>query len=465
MRRPGSELGCVLLQTLMGCSLEMRKGLRDFDAAKRKLRLDTRVVGRVETSYASERDWLRNANPAFQLMIATSWIAPVSCRDIQDQRVQRACDTRPNWDEYLRLIDRHRTTASSWAALKRTSSVHVPEQVRQELQRRSDFCRWQAMLQLQQLAGVLKPLNQSGIPVMPLKGPLLSFVLYGDIGLRQSKDLDILVPQWEIRRAQECLQDLGWRLGAEYFPLSPRQWEATFRHEWHVGYVHPQQGGALELHWRLSSRPRTEQYWTRSRTSELSGLSYRTMCDSDLAIYLSGHGGVHEWFRAKWLGDLARLHCNGQVEWTDVLKQASTMSQERPVLLAVQLLGECYDLAFPALPGSLRGRLPSPLVRRAVRALTDDNEPTEQNTVASFIQNYCYKQMLWPNKRWWSEIFYRRLDFRVVRLPDRTFWLYIPLRPILWLWRRLWEQTAASNVHREIEAIEPRGKRTTTQSS
>jgi len=43
------------------------------------------------------------------------------------------------------------------------------------------------MLRLQLLAGVLKGLNHSGIPVMPLKGPLLSLALYGDAGLRQSK--------------------------------------------------------------------------------------------------------------------------------------------------------------------------------------------------------------------------------------------------------------------------------------
>ena len=384
-------------------------------------------------------DWLLKNSPAFQLMVATSWLAPDSYRNIQDNAVHRACDPYLNWTEYLHLIDRHRTPASSWAVLKRTPGVDVPEQVRFVLQRRSDCCRWQALHHLQVLAEVLKSLNQSAISVMPLKGPILSLALYGDAGIRQSKDLDILVPQCEIRRAQECLEKLGWRLSAEYFPLSPRQWEANFRHEQHIGYAHPQQGCQLELHWQSYSPQTTERYWARSRTTEVSGLSCRAMSDVDLAIYLCGHGSRHLWFRAKWLGDLARLHCNGQVDWTDVLAQARTVGDERSVLLGLQLLSKYYDLIIPGVR-SLCETLPSSLARRAVRVLTDRSDPGKKKAWACFkeaVQSRYYNHVLWPHRSWWDGIRYSRLDFRVLPLPDRLFWLYIPLRPLLWLWRRV----------------------------
>ena len=386
-----------------------------------------------------QSDWLRKASPAFQLMIASSWIAPESLRDIQDQAVQLACDAGLNWTEYLQLIDRHRTPATSWAALKRTPKVHVPQEVKRELQRRSDLCRCQAMLHLQLLTRILQLLNQSKIPVMPLKGPLLSFALYGDVGLRQSKDLDILVPQGEIRRTQECLESAGWRLGAEYFSLSLRQWEATFRHEHHVRYVHPQQGCQLELHWRCSLLQRTEQHWARSRTAELAGSFYQAMSPADLASYLPEHGSIHQWFRAKWLGDLARFHCNSQIDWMDVLAHARTMGLEQPVLLGLQLIGDCYDLPFPSAPGSLRKKLPDRLASRSVRALTSRDEPTARNAWTRFKDNvltYGYYRMLWPSRFWWGWVIHRRRDFRLLPLPDRFFLLYIPLRPLLWLWRR-----------------------------
>jgi hypothetical protein len=393
----------------------------------------------------SESNWLRDASPAFRLMIATSWIAPDWCRDDQDDAVHRACDAGPNWTEYLRLVDRHCTRALSWAALKRAPRVHVPEQVKRELQQRSDVCRLQAMLHLQLLAEVLKSLNHSEIPVMPLKGPLLSLALYGDAGLRQSKDLDILVPQNEIPQAQECLNKMGWRLGAEYVSLTPRQWKANIRHAHHIGYVRPQQGCELELHWRNEwySPQKTEQHWARSRTSELLGCSFRAMSHADLAVYLCNHGSGHRWFRAKWLGDLARMHCNGQVDWPCVLGYARTVGQERSVLLCLQLLSECYDLAFPHMAGTLRNTLPYPLACRAVRDLTATGEPVELNVLAAFkegVRNSRYNRLLWPHRSWWKNLAgfpNCRLDFRVLRLPDSLFWLYMPLRPFLWMWRHM----------------------------
>lgn len=389
-------------------------------------------------------------------MIASSWIAPESLRDIQDQAVQLACDAGLNWTEYLQLIDRHRTPASSWAALKRTPRVHVPEPIRRELQRRSDLCRCQAMLHLQLLTRILQLLNQSRIPVMPLKGPLLSFALYGDVGLRQSKDLDILVPQEEIRRTQECLESVGWRLGAEYFSLSPRQWEAFIQQEQHIGYVHPQQGCQLELHWRnlWYSTQEMEKHWARSRASELLGCPYRAMSHTDLAIYLCNHGGQHRWFRAKWPGDLARMYCNRQVDWPEVLAHARTVGQERPVLLCLRLLNESYDLAFPNIKGTLRKTLPYPLTNEAVRNLTAPGEPAELNVLAAFkegFRNLRYNRLLWPNRSWWKNLVYCRFDFRVLRLPDRLFLLYIPLRPFLWVWRRMRRRHPA----RPLPAVSP----------
>jgi hypothetical protein len=227
--------------------------------------------------------------------------------------------------------------------------------------------------------------------------------------------------------------------------LSPRQWEASIRHERHVGYVHAQQGCLLELHWRNEwySPQETEQHWARSRTSELLGFSYRAMSHADLAIYLCSHGGGHRWSRAKWLGDLARMHCNGQVDWPEVFAHARIVGQERPVLLCVQLLSEWYDLAFPNIAGILRKTLPCPLACRAVRDLMAPGEPAELNALAGFkehVRDSRYNRLLWPHRSWWTNLAwftYCRFDFIDLRLPDSLFWLYIPLRPFLSLRRRM----------------------------
>src|ERR1017187_1019471 len=158
-----------------------------------------------------ETSWLQSATPAFRLMIATSWLAPASWQDEQEQAIREAIQVvgaGMDWMEYIRLVDRHRTPALSWAALRRVPGLQIPEPAKQELQKRSDACRMQAVRNSLKLAGVLKGFHSAGIPLMPMKGPILSLELYGDVGLRQSHDLDLMVKPQDLARAQACLESM-----------------------------------------------------------------------------------------------------------------------------------------------------------------------------------------------------------------------------------------------------------------
>ena len=89
--------------------------------------------------------WLQRTTPAFRLMIATSWLAPASWRDKQEEAIREAVCAGLDWMEYIRLVDRHRTPALSWASLKRVPGLEITEPAKQELQQRSDACRMQAV--------------------------------------------------------------------------------------------------------------------------------------------------------------------------------------------------------------------------------------------------------------------------------------------------------------------------------
>jgi hypothetical protein len=275
-----------------------------------------------------EASWLQSTSPAFRLMIATSWLAPASWQEKQEQAIRgaiQAIGAGMDWMEYLRLVDRHRTPALSWAALRRVPGLQIPAAVKKELQKRSDACRMQAVRDSLKLAGVLKGFHSAGIPVMTMKGPIFSLELYGDIGLRQSRDLDLAVKPEDLAKAQACLENMGWSLDATWFPLSPRQWESVLLHEYHLGFIHSRGDCLLELHWRTrwEVKSQTTDRWARSIPAVWQGYSYKAMNPIDLVLYLCSHGGGHGWSRAKWVGDLARIHADGRVDWQAVLGQAS----------------------------------------------------------------------------------------------------------------------------------------------
>ena len=61
-----------------------------------------------------------------------------------------------------------------------------------------------------ELCRVLAALDTAGVRATPYKGPVLAVQAYGDIALRQFADLDIIVPQTQIRAAHSALLSLGF---------------------------------------------------------------------------------------------------------------------------------------------------------------------------------------------------------------------------------------------------------------
>jgi hypothetical protein len=107
--------------------------------------------------------------------------------------------------------------------------------------------------------------------------------------------------------------------------MTPRQWQLLVKMEHDVGYDHPKSGCLLELHWRASwdTLEITANRWAKCLPVTRLGCTYSAMDPANLALYLANHGGEPAWFRAKWLGDIARLYTNG-VDWEQVWDWSSS---------------------------------------------------------------------------------------------------------------------------------------------
>ena len=169
------------------------------------------------------------------------------------------------------------------------------------------------------------------------------------------------------------------------------------------------------------------------------------MCPGDMTLYLCCHGGLHEWFRAKWLGDLARAHVLEMLDWKAAWEEARRSRQTRVLLAGIYLLEQMYGLPRPDLPAEAWQEPSSKVTDVPLEALDHSGEPTGRVSPSKLrkrIRKSRYERFLWPAKPWrdsLSELFYGREDFRTLPLPDAFFWAYKPLRPVLWLLRWVWQ--------------------------
>jgi hypothetical protein len=99
------------------------------------------------------------------------------------------------------------------------------------------------------LVGVLA---EAGIRTLVLKGPLLATAAHGDLGLRETSDVDLLVPAGDLQRAVGALRKLGFTEPAD---VVRRNGLPDLHFE-----LHHRTLPSVELHWRV--------YWYENAFTE-----------------------------------------------------------------------------------------------------------------------------------------------------------------------------------------------------
>jgi hypothetical protein len=321
----------------------------------------------------------------------------------------------------------------------------VPDSTWQELKKRDHASRIQAIRHCRELARILQAFNHAGIPAMALKGPILSAEIYGDVGLRQSIDLDLAIKPYDTERVQACLKDLGYCLDAVLSSLTARQWEKVMLMKDDLSFFHSEKGIEVEIHSRINrdSPEQNAASWARSNSSIWQGCSHNALNPIDQILYLCSHGGDHAWFRAKWLGDLARVHADTRADWGAAVEYALSTGHEKPLLACLRLLHIVYGLQLPSLNTDLWRNVPPMLIEGPLRALQVSEEPRAHRALdllRDLEYSIRYPRLVTPRKTWGeivAELLYCRKDYAMLRLPNSLFWAYAPLRPVLFAWRKL----------------------------
>ena len=272
------------------------------------------------------------------------------------------------------------------------------------------------------LESLLKAFQESGIAVLPLKGPALALALYGDAAMRPANDLDLLVCRGDFRAAEALLLGLGFAGLGEAGDHDRRFVRGEL---------------LVELHFELAS-PRFFPFeiygiWSRSHASDFRGIPVRAMSANDLVLYLCAHGLKHGFSRLVWILDVARaLRGWSPGEYRGLVRQAKSQG-----LLAWLLIGcEVVRIVFPEqLPDGLdaaTARFPVELKRagRAARRLFPE-EPGHE----AFDYRALYLQAeANPVRRWLYRLRYlaptQSDEFwaRKHRIPPRLMFLLRPFR-------------------------------------
>jgi hypothetical protein len=164
---------------------------------------------------------------------------------------------------------------------------------------------------LERLCAISQLLADSdGIDSIPIKGVVLSLLLYADPGARQCGDIDLLVPAERFDDAVLLVQRHGYtQRSPAHFTADGRLKPSYRPHRNDAGLLDPSGSFALELHHRLCKYPGLlpddyDEVRAAAVPVEAGGITFMTPGPEILLAYLAVHAMFSRWGAMKWFLDL-----------------------------------------------------------------------------------------------------------------------------------------------------------------
>ena len=97
--------------------------------------------------------------------------------------------------------------------------------------------------------------DDANLPVLFIKGAALAVLAFGNLGLRSSQDIDLLVTYETLPAATALVLRAGYRRFDPSSDISDAQLRQLMPLRKDLGFVHEVTGLRIELHWRLFLNP------------------------------------------------------------------------------------------------------------------------------------------------------------------------------------------------------------------
>lgn len=244
-------------------------------------------------------------DPEFLLAAACCRWPPAPARDEAIRIAAHGID----WDRFARVVKRQRIAGLVDAAL-RAAGIAPPDAVAATIARQAHRIARQNLAAASETARLTALIAAAGHAVLAVKGVALGALVYGSIGLKHSKDIDLLVLPADATAVLALLEQDGYRMAFPADRLTPAQRRTLTVYGKDIALVDAR-GHQVELHWRLfDSRAMLPGITARSAAQGVPLGGQRTaptLAQPGLYAHLVLHGATDGWSRLKWLADVNAL--------------------------------------------------------------------------------------------------------------------------------------------------------------
>jgi hypothetical protein len=299
-----------------------------------------------------------------------------------------------------------------------------------------------------ELLAVLRTFDDAGIMPVPFKGPVLAQTLYGDAGLREFGDLDLLIATADVAHAKRLLVSREYTLDpavrgdlrSYVLGLPPERAAAYLRSRSEHHFMRSSDNMTVDLHLALADSyirfPLSfDELRRRSEWIPLGDSSVRHFAPEDTLLVLALNGAKDGWERLQRTCDVAALlQARPELDWRSTFVRARRLGGLR--LLRVSLL-LARDVLSAPLPRGVSCDLNADgaarvLARDVAVRLFVERERAPLLTW-DYARSYVRTRERLRDRLWFFLDLALRptvADWRGMPLSSRMSWLYYVTRPL-----------------------------------
>jgi hypothetical protein len=337
-----------------------------------------------------------------------------------------------DWSRLLFLSEQHGLDAFLLSKLDRNSST-VPPEVLDSLRRTSSPVAPRNLALGRELLRLASLLHTKGIGCLVYKGPSLGQALYGNLALRHSSDIDLIVRPELAESAIAVVKELGYE---DKDQLNSSQIRAAIRY----GSEHclARAGIDVDLHWRfapaaVSRSLKIDRIWKRATTVQLFGAELPTFCREDLFVTLCLHASEHGWSQLSLICDLGRLlTISPEFNWDLIHEHTEDENTRRAVDVTVLLLAKYLRAPVPGIELRREMQVEILAARVAKEFWPAPERAPHQETSLSWIRERCRGEHPLSRLRWigGAVLMPTLADIKAIQLPSSLNWLYPGVRMV-----------------------------------
>jgi len=254
-------------------------------------------------------------------------------------------DQKIDWDLFTKLIFKHGLVPLVYQNLNKHFSSHLPENNKTTLRQYLMASTQSNLAMLRELFNIIALLKNNSITCIPFKGLIVAQRIYGDLSVRKSGDIDILVKQDDFKKAKNLFLDEGFEATLDE--------QAEFDYL-QMGLHHKTRKISVDLHYGIPPKQvdiHTSKFFNihnsihNYATISIGNRSINTFSDIDMFLVLCVNATKEYWNQSLYrYCDIHEYITKNEINWDLLEQRAISLNCKRMTYTALLVCHEIFGL-------------------------------------------------------------------------------------------------------------------------